>query len=383
MAPIKKPQPSPDVLILDKSVKAKKSVVTPDILQDDNAEIDGKKPIIDGKNPILVKKGIIFKKADHPIIPSRSSLPPKTEETGETTYGSLEEAKKFLRARGFKDSDFVDLDAAREISFVQSLFIEDYLGRELYEFSRRTPTWAIPVNPDRPGIKLEDMVCGTYFRQTNVLIFNAFPSDLEQLVESTRQLSASLDLLLARLDPSATGSAPRKSSHVIATGYADFGKESVIRIGIMSHEMHHRFSWHRTRSLVKYGGENHKVAKWFSEGLTEFLSDLLLSSKGVPLLVMTYEPEVRVVDLLAQLVDLKTLRQAYFSGDFEGVLQSVDQKLGAGSFADLMKKSNPAEAQAYLERKFKAAGRSYILWGGVAGTLSPEIHGKEDQTWSN
>ncbi|VVB56994.1 Uncharacterised protein [uncultured archaeon] len=261
-------------------------------------------------------------------------------------FKSLEDAQAFLITRGFKKEDFKNMpDISPQLQTVLSLLTPQYLGPELYDFFSKFPAQCVCAEPradDRvypsqiPRWQAGHVVSytnGDYFPTTNLITIDAY--DLSKL-DFQNVIPSSVD-------------------------GADF------RISNLCHEMHHYLS-----DLQK---NRPNLKKWLDEGLTEFLSVRLQLSNGLAHLYssataeVSYPAEVTVADLLAQVAGEDALRRAYLGGEWGGLSNALDSALGKGSFSRLLACKGPAEAQAFLLKKCKAAKKAYVLWDAQARTL--------------
>jgi len=98
----------------------------------------------------------------------------------------------------------------------------------------------------------------------------------------------------------------------------------------LTHERLHQLSHPLYESML---GEN------MYEGTTEYLSgkvygDLYIADAG-----KCYPQQVRIIEMLQARVGDDTISRAYFTGDWTGLKDRVDQQLGDGTFAEIVNRT--------------------------------------------
>ncbi len=272
-------------------------------------------------------------------------------------FNSEDHAKEYLRSHGYEvientaliqDRFFTSLTQAFNILFgfgdttensltPEGLLTPSYLCNAGFTNLWRFPTYVVVVGKNKES---EDFA--GLFIETNLILIRYFKAlNLDEEPEEVR-----LPIILGDI-------------------------ESILNT--LLHEFNHRCSY-RTGRMI-FSGKYRNYIKWLHEGQTEFRTVTRLVESGFQIENISYVPEVRVVDLIAQLTGSEIFNHAYFFGDFTDMANEVDRKLGAGAFEKLIDQPGVAEAQGFLEQKLKEKGIPYVLWGGDAKTLGKNVPG--------
>jgi hypothetical protein len=102
--------------------------------------------------------------------------------------------------------------------------------------------------------------------------------------------------------------------------------------------------------------------EWLHEGLTELHAQQLVRSHGTTPTYVGYPSETLTAFYLQQIAGADTVRAAFLSGDFTAVRQSVDARLGEGTFAALAGMESGPGALTYLEGRMDAARVDRSEW---------------------
>jgi hypothetical protein len=141
----------------------------------------------------------------------------------------------------------------------------------------------------------------------------------------------------------------------------------------MAHELHHLCSrlggGSRGIRWINEHGEPMVMTQvtWFNEGVTEILAQQMTREHGYEPTFVGYSYEPIVAFYLQQLVGLETLKIAYFTGDFTEVRRIVNQRVGEGTFEQILQlEGSPRVASSaaleFLVGRLNAAGIFYSEW---------------------
>ncbi len=95
---------------------------------------------------------------------------------------------------------------------------------------------------------------------------------------------------------------------------------------------------------------------WLHEGFTEMMANQLALSRNLDVPACNYAIELSVASIIQKISGGEKSRKAYLSGDFTGVGESVDGKLGAGTLRKMISSESPKEAFEFLIERCWIAG---------------------------
>ena len=133
---------------------------------------------------------------------------------------------------------------------------------------------------------------------------------------------------------------------------------------ILTHELLHFASGmnRANGNVVSANGVSYPYNVRENEGLTELFAQQLCRSHGISTPGVSYEPEVKTMFFVKQIVGERPLLEAYFTNDFSEVAKKLDAVLGKGSFEALMGTNGAAEMLALVLQKAEDKGVKLREW---------------------